>query len=194
MTEQEFLDSLPPESTAPTAPRKAKPQPIPQAKPAPRAQAARPADQVGIFEPEQVVRLLVALARVGAWVLVALSVVGTFYGLQSKPAPLATPWQIPADLFGTPNILALAAGVQGVLMLMQWGTMVLGAHYRRERDGRAVWAYAAYGIALVVSVAYNWKAYEPGLAGLGMAWYFIAVVVVGADIFPEHTLIKRKRA
>lgn len=172
-------------------------RPAPQAKPAatqPKPQsnptAPQGVPQLGVFNPADMIRYFIWMTRGGAVLAVVLSALGTFYGLQSKPAPLADTLAVGGDLLAAPNIVALAVVVQAALAVGQWGAWAVSAQWRREGDSRWRWALVAYGIALVVSVAYNMAAYYSGLVALGLPWWATVALVIGFDIFPERSLMK----
>lgn len=127
--------------------------------------------------------LLVAL-QVAAWALILLSIVGTFYGVQGRDAPILNPLKLIADVRAALPVALLALLGQGLLSLIQWGSRGLARH-----DWR--W-WVGYILALALSVWWNWSAYGDPLVALGIPWLVALGVVVAGDVFPELTLVREE--
>lgn len=129
--------------------------------------------------PGHILLILIPLVAVA---LIVLSVLGTFYGIQGDPAPLARPGLLLRDLWtGWPLLLA-ALGVQFGLGMAQWGGRSLA-----EDDPR--W-WVLYALSLATSAWLNWVAYGPPLMDMGMPWLLAAAMVVVGDILPEVALVQ----
>lgn len=139
--------------------------------------------QIGVLSGSGIERLFVIALRIGALMLIVLSVLGTFYGARgvSIPLSLLVIWHDITTQIGA-GVLALVA--QGVLSLVQWGGRQL-AH----RDRR--W-WIVYLASLGLSAWWNWTAYGTPLRDLHVPWLIAAGIVIGGDIFPEATLVKKK--
>lgn len=137
---------------------------------------------IGVLSGSHIERMFVTALRIGAWTLIALSVLGTFYGARGNAIPLSLVviWQdITSQL-----AIALAAFIgQGLLSLIQWGGRQLA-----QRDRR--W-WLVYLLSLSLSAWWNWTAYGTPLIGLHVPWLIAAGIVLGSDIFPEWALVKR---
>lgn len=142
---------------------------------------ARP--RIGFLKPGHIERAFVALLYSTLFLLVALSFVGTFYGLSAAPAPLLTPGRIIADIRANTDRLWTAIALQLVLMLVQYGTRQMAPHDRR-------W-WLLYLAALGISMYYNFQAYwTPLSALLGMA--VAGIIIVVGDILPEFIAMRRE--
>lgn len=135
--------------------------------------------KTGIVSASFVKRMLLALVRVTAGVLIVLSVVGTFYGARGQDA--AAPLQIVLDIWQAPLIAVLAVGIQGLLSVIQWGS-------RAAADDDVRW-WALYGGALALSAWWNWTAYGDPLIAVGVPWLLAAGIVIAGDIYPEFALV-----
>jgi len=140
---------------------------------------ARP--RIGFFRPGHIERAFIVFLYATLAALVSLSVLGTFYGWIGKPAPLAAPGQILADVQTT---AIWAAGlIQMALTLAQWGARQLARHDRR-------W-WMLYLIALGISVYYNVQAYWTPLTAL-IPWYVAGLLIVAGDVLPEFLAVQHE--
>ncbi len=140
---------------------------------------ARP--RIGFLRPGHIEDAFIALLYSALFVLVLLSVVGTFYGWRGEQAPLSRPLQFLADV-QTGGIFA-ALVIQVVLTVLQWGARQLARHDRR-------W-WMLYLAALSVSVYYNVQAYWIPLNEL-TAWYTAAVLIIAGDVLPEFLAVRHE--
>lgn len=124
--------------------------------------------------------LIIAL-RLAAWLLIVLSIIGTFYGGRGQDAPITAPWRLVTDVAAAWGALLLAAAGQGLLTLLQWGSRKAARHDPR-------W-WLGYLAALAPSVWWNWQAYGDPLIALGVPLLVAAGLIVGGDMFPELTLV-----
>jgi len=115
--------------------------------------------------------------------LVVLSVLGTFYGVQSLGVPILSPGTILSGIGANPGVFAVALIAQGVLMFTQYGASELAA-----ADSR--W-WIVYLLSLGASVGLNWIGYREALASLGVPVLIAFGVVIAADVVPELAMKKR---
>lgn len=127
-----------------------------------------------------VVGLYIALA-----LLAALSVLGTFYGMQSMAAPLGTPLQVAQDVAAAPSLLGAAFGLQLALTLAQYG-----ARQRARRNRRWVVLYLA---SLAWSGYYNVTAYYEPAVAMGIPWGAALLLIIIGDVVPEMVAVKEPR-
>jgi hypothetical protein len=147
-------------------------------------QARRPRrPNIGVIPGAAVERAFIGLMYTGVVLLVVLSILGTFYGLQGRAAPLGTPWLMAVDAWEAPGILGRAFLVQAVLTIAQWG-----AHELAGRD--RLW-WLAWLAALAPSVYYNVQAYFDPAIALGAPWLIALILIAAGDIVPELVGIKR---
>ena len=126
---------------------------------------------------------LTIVLRSAMWCLIALSAIGTLYGVLGQAVPLWQPWRIIGDIIAAPAQAALALALQLGLTLGQWGGIELA------REDRRWWA--VYVLSLVASVALNIAAYwEPLVMVAELPWLVAVVLVIGSDIAPEWLLKK----
>jgi len=126
---------------------------------------------------------LTIVLRSAMWCLIALSAIGTLYGVLGQAVPLWQPWRIVSDVIAQPAQAALALALQLGLTLGQWGGIELA------REDRRWWA--VYVLSLVASVALNIAAYwEPLVMVAELPWLVAVVLVIGSDIAPEWLLKK----
>lgn len=142
---------------------------------------ARP--RVGFLRPGQVERAFVGLLYLALALLVALSILGTFYGRMGRAAPITAPLQLWADVTAQPVLFGLAVAIQGTLMIVQYGAR------QKARDDRRWWLL--YLAALGWSVYYNFQAYWTPLTAL-VAWYLAAVLITAGDVLPEFLAVRRE--
>jgi hypothetical protein len=142
---------------------------------------ARP--RIGFIRPSQVERAFIALLYLTLFLLVALSVLGTFYGQRGAGAPLTTPFQIARDVVSAPGALFLALALQFVLTAVQYGARSFARHDRR-------W-WLLYLAALAISVYYNVQAYWTPLTALIPA-YLAGFLIVAGDVLPEFLAVRRE--
>jgi|GEM_PF-2981082 len=136
----------------------------------------------------------VLLLRLAGVALVLISVVGSFYGLQGKPAagPLAV---LPQVVAGWPWLLA-ALAAQAVLSVGQWGSRhrAQGERYttdtgKRKRRGGDPRFWLVYLLLLAGSAALNWIAYGGHLVTWGVPWALAVLAVVGGDALAELVIV-----
>jgi hypothetical protein len=127
-------------------------------------------------------RGLIAALRVAAWLLIVLSIIGTFYGGRGQDAPILQPWRLFPDVAAAWGVLLAAAAGQGLLTLLQWGS-------RRAARSDPRW-WLAYLAALAPSVWWNWQAYGDPLMALGVPVLIAWGIIIGGDMFPELTLVR----
>jgi hypothetical protein len=139
--------------------------------------------RVGFLRPGHVEGAFIALLYLALLLLVALSVLGTFYGLRGEAAPIATPLAIVDDLLTAPRVAGLALLIQFVLTTIQYGSRQLS---RRDRR----W-WVLYLVALGISVYYNSYAYWTPLTAL-VPWYLAGFLIVAGDILPEFIAVRRE--
>lgn len=142
----------------------------------------RTASQVGTIPSDRISSAFIALLRISAWLLIILSVFGTFYGSRGLDVPLTQPLEIIRDIIALPVIAGIALLGQGLLSLVQWGSRQLA-----RKDRRWWFAYLA---ALALSVWWNWAAYGDPLIAVQVPWLIAFGLVLGGDVFPEMTLVK----
>lgn len=146
---------------------------------------ARPAPRVGyrgVVSGAAIERTLILAIQVAAWLLVVMSILGTFYGARGLDAPLTRPAQVVLDCIANGQAFVVALLAQGMLALVQWG----GRRIAR-RDPR--W-WLIYLGSLALSVWWNWSAYGDPLVALGVPWLAAIGVVATADIVPELALVQ----
>lgn len=139
--------------------------------------------RIGFIRPGQVETAFMWLLYAALFLLVLLSVLGTFYGRQGRDAPIAAPLRIMSDLRAAPALLGAALGIQFVLTLLQYGARQL------SRSDRRWWIL--YLVALGVSVYYNYYAYWTPLVAL-VPWYLAGFLIVAGDILPEYIAVRRE--
>lgn len=138
--------------------------------------------QIGMLPGVSVERLFVIALRIGALLLIVGSIMGTFYGSRGATIPLRLMvlWQ---DISTQPGTFAIAVVVQGLLSLVQWG-----ARQMAHRDRR--W-WSLYLVSLSLSAWWNWTAYAAPLIAVRVPWPVALGIIIGGDIFPEVTLVKK---
>lgn len=136
----------------------------------------------GMIDGGSTENALIASIHVAAWLLIMLSVLGTFYGARNLNMPLTDPLQLARDIWATPIVLVLAIVGQGLLSVVQWGSRQLAIKDRR-------W-WALYFGALALSAWWNWQAYGDPLVLLGVPWGLVVGIVIAGDMFPEFALVK----
>ena len=94
---------------------------------------------------------LTIVLRSAMWCLIALSAIGTLYGVLGQAVPLWQPWRIIGDVIASPAQAALALALQLGLTLGQWGGIELA------REDRRMWV--VYVGSLLASVTFNVAAY-----------------------------------
>lgn len=147
--------------------------------PEPRRPASGP--HIGFLRRGQVEGAFVILLYIVLWLLVVLSVLGTFYGRLGASAPLEQPAQILADVRAVPTTLLMALLIQAVLTILQYG-----ARQKARRDRR--W-WILYLAALSVSVYYNFQAYWAPLSTMFPA-YVAALLILAGDVLPEYLAVR----
>jgi hypothetical protein len=147
----------------------------------PAAPTRRP--RIGFLRPAHVEAAFVVLVYTSILVLVALSIIGTFYGMRDMTAPLATPLRIIRDIGAAPIAFGIALAVQIVLMITQYGAHLFTRHNKR-------W-WGLYLVALAASIWFNVQAYWTPLLALGVGWVVASVLLVVGDILPEVAAVRR---
>lgn len=143
---------------------------------------ARRRVRIGFIRPGHVEGLFIAVLYLALLLLVALSVVGTFYGLLGQDAPLSAPLRMISAARSAPKIALLAFVIQAVLTVTQYGARQLAHHDRR-------W-WILYLVALGISVYYNYHAYWTPLTAM-VAWYLALLLIVAGDVLPEFIAVRR---
>jgi hypothetical protein len=136
---------------------------------------------IGFVRVDQVERAFLALLYVTVVVLVALSILGTFYGAQAATAPIVRPLQVWSDITGAPLTLTWAVVGQVALTLAQYG-----ARQFAQKDRRFWLLYVA---ALSVSLYFNFQAYWEPLTAM-FAWYVTIFLLLIGDIVPEFVAVR----
>jgi hypothetical protein len=137
--------------------------------------------------------VFVWLLRLAGVALIAVSIVGSFYGLQGKEAegPLQA---IPAMAAGWPWLLG-ALLAQLFLSVGQWGSRkramgdpatVEGKRRHTGGDPRFWFVYLAL---LAFSAALNWIAYGGHLLDWGVPLALAALAVIAGDALAEFVLV-----
>jgi hypothetical protein len=152
-----------------------------------RAKAARSGKvstakpRIGFLRGSTVERAFILLIYGGVFMLVVLSIVGTFYGSRSSAAPITQPGLIWAEMTGSGAALWVALGAQIALSLTQYGARQLARH-----DAR--W-WLLYLAALGVSVYFNVQAYYTPLLAYMLPGY-VYLLILAFDILPEFVSIR----
>lgn len=146
-------------------------------------ESRRSRPNIGVIPPGQIERAFTALLYLAIIVLIALSVLGTFYGRRGASAPIAAPARLWADISAAPGLLGIALAVQVILMVTQYGARQFAARDRR-------W-WLLYLVALGISVYYNVQAYWAPLTVM-VPWYVVGVLIVAGDILPEFIAVRRE--
>ena len=141
-----------------------------------RSRVYRPPVPAGAVEA-----VFLGLLPAAMLLLMALSVVGTYYGARGIAAPLWQPWLIVRDMVSSWSVTLLAVVAQLALTVAQWG----GRQVAR-RDAR--W-WALYALALALSVYWNWEAFGAPLVGAGVPWLVALLIIAAGDILPEWLLV-----
>lgn len=150
---------------------------------APPPPPAKRAHQTAMINGAQAWAILVAVVRILSVALVALSVLGTFYGVRGMSAPLLNPIRLLLDIIAAPQLFGLAALGQGLLSVIQWGSRWGAQH-------RARFWWVVYFLSLALSVWWNWQAYGATMVGaMGMPWLLALGVIIGSDVLPEFALV-----
>lgn len=139
--------------------------------------------RVGFLRPGHVEGAFVFVLYTALLLLVALSIVGTFYGLLGASAPVSAPLRILGALSGAPKLALLAFAIQAVLTVTQYGARQMAHHDRR-------W-WLLYLVALGISVYYNVQAYWTPLTDM-VRWYLAALLIVAGDVLPEFIAVRRE--
>jgi hypothetical protein len=162
--------------------------PMPEAAPGPqqskpkRRKKRRAGPSTTQLSGEAMERTLIIVLQLAAWLLIFISMVGTFYGVGPEPAPLWTPRQIWIDVTGSLLGFSLAVVGQSILSVAQWGS-----RNAAKRDRRWWFAYLA---VLAPSVWWNWEAYGPPLTDVGVPWAVALGIILLGDVGPELVLVR----
>lgn len=161
-----------PALSADTVPQQPKPK---------RRKKRRAGPSTTLLSGDAMERTLIIVLQLAAWLLIFISMVGTFYGVGPDPAPLWTPLQIWRDVMGSLLLFSLAIVGQGILSVAQWGS-----RNAAKRDRRWWFAYLA---VLAPSVWWNWEAYGPPLTDVGVPWVVALGIIILGDVGPELVLV-----
>lgn len=143
----------------------------------------RAAPRIGFLKPGGVERAFVALLYLTLFVLVVLSILGTFYGIGGNVAPLLSPRQMIADVAANLDRLWVSIAIQVFLSLGQYGARQMARHDPR-------W-WILYLAALSISVYYNFQAYWLPLNVIVAMPVAGAIIVLG-DVLPEFIAIRHE--
>lgn len=137
--------------------------------------------RIGFLRASAIERAFILMIYGGVLALIALSIVGTFYGSHGRPAPISNPGAIWRTMWqsGTPGLIAV--GMQLALSLTQYGARQMSRH-----DWR--W-WLLYLAALGISVYFNWQAYYTPLLAYMLPGYAVALILA-FDILPEFVSIR----
>lgn len=143
---------------------------------------------IGFIRPGQIERAFTALLYSALFLLVLLSILGTFYGLLGENAPIAAPLfvaipRIVRSIAAAPNLFGEALVIQLILTLIQYGA-------RQYAKNQPYW-WIAYLVSLGVSVYYNYLAYWTPLNTLAPA-YLAALIIIAGDVLPEFIAVRRE--
>jgi hypothetical protein len=149
--------------------------------------------QIGFLSGRRAEGCFVWLLRLAGLLLIAVSVVGSFYGLQGKPA--AGPLQVIPDMVKAWPALIGALAAQGFLSVGQWGarqraqgSIVVTERGRRRQGGD--WRFwIVYLALLALSAALNWIAYGGNLVTWGILLVLAVLAVVGGDALAELVIV-----
>lgn len=122
-------------------------------------------------------RVIVFIAIIS---LMAISVLGTFYYLLHKVAPLDLHTMY-LDIYYNSQLLYAAVAIQFVLSIIQYGARLYAKEYPKY--------WLLYSISLAASVSCNMASYLEPLGAL-VTVYAAAPLIIAADIAPEVLLIK----
>lgn len=148
-----------------------------------RSQPTKPqAPEIGFLSGAGIERAFIVGLYVALALLAALSVLGTFYGMQSRPSPLGAPLQVVQDVTAAPSLLGAAFGLQFALTLVQYG-----ARQRARRNPR--W-WLLYLASLAWSGYYNVTAYYEPAVALGIPWAVALLLIIIGDVAPEMIAVK----
>jgi hypothetical protein len=153
----------------------------------------RPKRRIGFLSGGSTETAFIWLLRLAGVVLIAVSIVGTFYGLQGKEAE-GLLRVIPAMVKGWPWLLA-ALAAQAFLSVGQWGSRQRAQGQMETKDGkrRRVGGdprfWLVYLALLVFSAALNWIAYGPHLLEWGIHWALAALAVIIGDALAELVIV-----
>lgn len=138
---------------------------------------------IGFVSPKTVEAIFVRFLYLVMLILVLLSILGTFYGIQQRVAPVLTPLRIWTDFIAGWNVLIVALVAQGALTLTQYGARAMA------KDDPRWWAL--YLMALSISVYYNFQAYWTPLTALS-TWHIAAGIIIAGDVLPEFLMVRRR--
>lgn len=145
----------------------------------PSSQPRRP--DIGFLCGQQIERVFTWLLYAAVVLLIALSVLGTFYGAQATSAPLSKPMEMWADISSDPLVLVWAVIAQFVLTLAQYGARQFARKDRR-------W-WLLYVLALAISIYFNVQAYWEPLTAM-LPWLLVAFLLLIGDIAPEFVAVR----
>lgn len=153
-----------------------------------RVEQKRRAVRIGFIRPGQVERVFIALLYLALLALVLLSILGTFYGLLGRPAPIDAPLltalpSIAGAIVAALNTFLLAVFVQVVLTVIQYGARQMSKADRK-------W-WILYLVSLGISVYYNYQAYWTPLNTMTSA-PLAALLIIAGDVLPEFIAVKRE--
>ena len=144
-----------------------------------KSSATKP--RIGFLRASHIERAFIALIYATVGGLIAVSVIGTFYGRAGNAAPITDPGAIWATMRDSGNAIWWALVVQGVLSLTQYGARQMARH-----DGR--W-WLVYLASLGVSVYYNIQAYYTPLL-IYMLPAYAYLLILAFDVIPEFVSLR----
>lgn len=150
--------------------------------PPPDARRGRRPTGGGLIPGAALAATLDVMIPVVAGLLIALSVLGTYYGARGLPVPLFQPGRVWADIMAAPGGLLVALIAQVGLSVAQWGS--------RQKARLDVRWWALYAATLGLSAWWNWTAYGPPLTALGVPLLVAAGLVLAGDVAPEVALVR----
>lgn len=137
--------------------------------------------RIGFVRGTTIERLFILSIYAGVFLLIVLSVIGTFYGAQSSSAPITDPGAIWAAMRDSGYGIWAAVAGQAALSLAQYGARQLARH-----DAR--W-WLLYLAALGISVYFNVQAYAAPLQAWMLPGYAYGLILA-FDILPEFVSIR----
>lgn len=143
------------------------------------------APELGILAPRHIERAFIGLLYAAIATLMLASVLGTFYGIQSRSASFHPLWQPLLDLLAAPLTFGLALVIQAMLSVAQWGARQM-THYNR-------WWWLGYLAVLAPSVYYNVVAFYAPATAAGAPPLLVIILLLGGDVIPEFLLIRHRR-
>lgn len=153
----------------------------------------RQQQRIGFFSGRSAEGCFVWLLRLAGLLLIVVSVVGSFYGLQGKAA--SPPLKVIPDMVAAWPALIGALAAQGFLSIGQWGArqralgeLVMHEGKRRRKGGDPRFWLVYLGL-LALSAALNWIAYGPPLLQWGVPVALAVLAVVAGDAIAELVIV-----